>query len=71
MAKLHVVAALTIALAFVFACGVMAIAPGDTSPSFDLKDQFGKSWKSSDVRNSVVVIVAANPDSGRAMGPSG
>ena len=69
MAKLHVVAALTIALAFVFACGVMAIAPGDTSPSFDLKDQFGKSWKSSDVRNSVVVIVAANPDSGRAMGP--
>ncbi len=47
----------------------MALAPGESAPSFELKDQFGKLWKSSDKKDSIVVIVAANPDSGRAMGP--
>jgi peroxiredoxin len=42
---------------------------GSASPSFDLKDQFDREWKLSDLNGKVVVIVAATRDSGRAMGP--
>lgn len=42
---------------------------GSRAPAFDLKDQFGKSWSLSGLGGSVTILVAADSDSGRAMGP--
>lgn len=58
-------AALTLALL----SGAFATAVGENAPPFDLKDQFGKQWKLADLKDQVTVIVAANPKSGKAMGP--
>lgn len=48
-----------------------AAAPkvGARAPDFNLKDQFGKPWKLNDLAGRVTVLVAADTDSGRAMGP--
>lgn len=56
-----------IALSMASSC--FALAVGEAAPAFKLSDQFGKSWDVSALRGSVVVVVAANRDSGRAMGP--
>lgn len=47
----------------------LALQTGQPAPSFKLADQFGKNWDLAGLRNNVVVIVAANRDSGRAMDP--
>jgi hypothetical protein len=47
----------------------LALEVGQPAPSFKLADQFGKDWDLAGLRNNVVVVVAANRDSGRAMGP--
>jgi hypothetical protein len=59
-----VFAALLLAPAFAAAPEV-----GARAPEFDLKDQFGKAWKLADLGGAVTILVAADPDSGRAMGP--
>ncbi|MCE5197788.1 redoxin domain-containing protein [bacterium] len=47
----------------------MALDMGQSAPSFSLKDQFGKLWDLSKLNGTVTVVVAANKDSGREMGP--
>jgi len=42
---------------------------GARAPDFDLKDQFGKQWKLDDLAGQVTVVVVADTDSGRTMGP--
>jgi len=61
------------ALAIVFLCllssSVSALDVGRTAPGFKLADQFGKVWDLSALKGSVVVVVAADRDSGRGMDP--
>ena len=47
----------------------MALQMGEKAPDFKLNDQFGKTWELSELSGKVVVVVAANKDSGRDMGP--
>lgn len=42
---------------------------GSQAPDFNLKDQFGKTWSLSGLGGTVTILVAANSDSGRMMGP--
>ncbi len=42
---------------------------GARAPDFNLKDQFGKQWKLGDLTGQVTVLVVADTESGRAMGP--
>ena len=42
---------------------------GKRAPDFDLKDQFSKSWSLKGLTGTVTVLIVANSDSGRAMGP--
>lgn len=46
-----------------------AVQTGKPAAKFELKDQFDKLWKLPDLKDNVVVLVAANRESGRAMGP--
>lgn len=46
-----------------------ALEVGSRAPDFDLKDQFGKQWSLSGLGGGVTILVAADSDSGRAMGP--
>jgi predicted transcriptional regulator len=55
--------------ALVLSSAVMALQLGEKAPDFKLNDQFGKTWELSALSGKVVVVVAANRDSGRAMGP--
>jgi predicted transcriptional regulator len=48
---------------------VMGLQTGKNAPNFNLKDQFDKTWNLSGLKNKVVVVVAANRDSGESMGP--
>jgi hypothetical protein len=47
----------------------MALQVGEKAPNFKLNDQFGKTWELPKLSDKVVVVVAANKDSGRDMGP--
>ena len=47
----------------------VALQTGEAAPAFKLLDQFGKTWELSQLNGSVVVLVVADRDSGRAMGP--
>jgi len=61
---------LTVILVLALAIPTMAQpAVGSQAPDFNLKDQFGKSWNLSGLAGTVTVLVAANSDSGRMMGP--
>ena len=65
-------AALTVGLLVaVLLTPAFAAAPeiGARSPEFDLKDQFGKTWKLAELGGTVTILIVADPDSGRAMGP--
>ena len=42
---------------------------GARAPDFNLKDQFGKTWSLSGLSGTVTVLIVADTDSGRAMGP--
>ncbi len=61
------------ALALVFVCSlslaVCALDIGQSAPAFKLMDQFGKVWDSSAIKGNVIVVVAADRDSGRSMEP--
>ena len=61
--------AVLVALLLVPAFAADKVAVGTSAPDFDLKDQFGKEWSLSGLSGKVTVLVAANSDSGRAMGP--
>ncbi len=66
----HFRTAAALGAALVLASAALALQTGDSAPPFKLADQFGKVWDSSTVLdNNVVVIVAADRESGRAMGP--
>lgn len=69
MRKTHFVCALAVLAILAFTACAYAFEVGENAPGFDLKDQFGKEWKLSNLKGSVVVVVTANPDSGRLMGP--
>lgn len=63
---------LTVILTMALMIPVLAqpsVQVGSQAPSFDLKDQFGKSWSLSGLGGTVTILVAANSDSGRLMGP--
>jgi predicted transcriptional regulator len=65
-------ACLSVALLLLVPCvQVLAAVPeiGARAPDFDLKDQFGKQWKLDDLAGQVTVVVVADTESGRAMGP--
>lgn len=49
--------------------GAQSLELGKPAPHFRLTDQFGKTWDLGDLKNEVVVVVAANRQSGRTMGP--
>lgn len=67
--KLQLVTALVGLLAMCLVAGAFAIQSDKAAPQFRLDDQFGKTWDLSKLRGEVVVVVAANSDSGRKMGP--
>ncbi len=46
-----------------------ALQTGDQAPAFKLSEQFGKTWELAKLKGNVVVVVAANRDSGRMMAP--
>lgn len=65
-------------IVLIMALVVILVAPGfaqptlqvgNRAPDFSLKDQFDKSWSLSNLAGSVTVLVGADSDSGRAMGP--
>jgi len=60
--------ALSIILALC-ASSCLALQSGDSAPAFKLSDQFGKTWELAKLRDNVVVVVAANRDSGEMMAP--
>lgn len=60
---------ITLAGILVLAIAANALMVGKDAPTFDLEDQFGKSWNLSNLRGIVIVVITANPDSGRLMGP--
>lgn len=68
MTKIASIAVLVVAISAIGAAA-WALQSGDAAPPFKLADQFGKTWELSALKNSVVVVVAADRDSGRAMGP--
>ncbi len=51
------------------ALGAVALGVDQNAPAFRLSDQFGKTWDSAALNGNVVVVIAANRDSGRAMDP--
>lgn len=53
----------------VAAGSALALDVGKAAPAFKLQDQFGKTWDSAVLKDNVVVVVAANKNSGRAMDP--
>lgn len=69
MAKTRMISISMLILILSLAVSAMAIDNGTAAPGFDLKDQFGKNWNLSNLRGNVTVVIAANPDSGRLMGP--
>lgn len=58
-----------LAAAAVLTTSLWALEAGQPAPSFDLKDQFGKAVKLSELKGKVVILVAATKDSGELMGP--
>lgn len=42
---------------------------GERAPNFDLKDQFGKQWTLNGLSGTPTVLIVANQDSGKVMGP--
>lgn len=48
---------------------VLALQVGTNAPDFDLKDQFDKEWSLANLNGQVVVVVAADKNSGNLMGP--
>lgn len=69
MRNSRLIIALAAVFTFTLVLGAMALQTGEKAPDFKLNDQFGKTWDLSSLSGSVVVVVAANRDSGRAMGP--
>ena len=67
--KPQLITALVGVLALSVLAGAFAIQPEESAPPFKLADQFGKTWDLSELKGTVVVLVAANADSGRKMGP--
>lgn len=63
------VSGILIVLVILSATVALALQINGTAPKFELKDQFNKLWKLSDLTDNVVVLVVANRESGRAMGP--
>lgn len=47
----------------------LAMQTGQRAPGFELSDQFNKKWKLNDLKGKVVVLIVANRNSGKAMGP--
>lgn len=50
---------------------VAVLSVGSPAPVFDLKDQFDRVWRLTDLRGKVVVLMAADQHSGREMKPWG
>ena len=61
--------AVPVCLVTMLSAPVWALQVGDNAPAFKLDDQFGKTWELSSLKNNVVVVVAADRDSGRMMDP--
>ncbi len=68
MLSLRLIVILVIS-ALALSSAAMALQLGEKAPDFKLNDQFGKTWELSALSGKVIVVVAANRDSGRAMGP--
>jgi predicted transcriptional regulator len=64
---LSVAALAALMLSLAPACSALQI--GDQAPAFKLMDQFDKTWELAKLKDSVVVIVAADRDSGQMMAP--
>lgn len=48
---------------------IAEVKVGQNAPGFQLGDQFNKTWKHTDLKGKVVVLIVADKHSGRAMGP--
>jgi predicted transcriptional regulator len=69
MRRMLFITVLAAALAAALSSGVFAIQAGTRAPDFSLSDQFGKQWTLSGLAGNVTVLVAADRNSGRSMGP--
>lgn len=57
------------ALATVAAWAQPALQTGQNAPAFKLADQFDKGWDITALKGNVIVVLAADRDSGKAMDP--
>lgn len=69
MSKSQMICAVAVICAFMVSSYAMALQVGEKAPDFKLKDQFGKTWELAKLNDEVVVVVAADKNSGRDMGP--
>jgi len=69
MTRFLIAAVLAAACCAALPCSAAGLQTADNAPAFKLADQFGKVWELAKLKNSVVVVVAANRESGRLMGP--
>jgi hypothetical protein len=53
----------------VISVGILPLRLGQNAPAFELPDQLGKVWRAAGLRGQVVVVIAADRNSGRTMGP--
>lgn len=60
-----------VAIAVLVAAPAAALTVGSPAPPFDLKDQFDRPWRMTDLRGRVVVLMAADQHSGQGMRPWG
>ncbi|MCE5322097.1 redoxin domain-containing protein [bacterium] len=69
MRNLRFIVLIATVFTITLALRAIALQTGEKAPGFKLNDQFGKTWDLSSLSGKVVVVVVANRDSGRAMGP--
>jgi peroxiredoxin len=56
-------------IVLLLAAHALGLEVGKPAPAFSLDDQFGATWKLDDLKDKVVVMVAATRESGNTMGP--
>ena len=69
MSKFQLIVIIVAVCAVMLSSSAFALQVGQKAPDFNLNDQFGKNWDLSKLSDKVVVVVAADKDSGRGMGP--
>ncbi|MCL5102818.1 MAG: hypothetical protein M1133_01715 [Armatimonadetes bacterium] len=69
MTKYHVAAIAAVISVLALSGVAWALQVGESAPPFSISDQFGKTWALTGLKNTVIVLLVADRDSGRALGP--